>query len=92
MALWLLDFAYLGNARANYLVTGWFSVHVLKRGLQMETEPAKMVVKDGWIICPGCRKKKLLRLEPGGSVKRAVAYCDRCRREQKIDIDLSLSP
>lgn len=51
-----------------------------------------MDIKDGWVICPGCRKKKLLRLEPGGIVKGAFAYCDRCRQEQELNIDLSQSP
>lgn len=59
--------------------------------MQTGAKPAKLVVKDGWLICPGCRKMKLLRLPPDGRVK-AFAYCRHCKRERFLNIDLSLSP
>ena len=51
----------------------------------------KLVTEDGWIICPGCRQMKLLRLPPDGRVK-AFVYCRHCKRERFLNIDLSLSP
>lgn len=51
---------------------------------------AKIVTKDGWVICPECGEMKLLRLPSDGKV-RAYAYCRRCKRERFLDIDLSLS-
>nr|DAM89679.1 MAG TPA: NUDIX domain protein [Caudoviricetes sp.] len=41
-------------------------------------------------MCPSCRAMKLLRLPPDGKVK-AFVFCRHCKREQYLDIDLSLS-
>ena len=57
--------------------------------LQKQTETGKLVVKDGWVICPGCNSMKLLRLPPDGKVK-AFVYCRHCKKERYLDIDLSL--
>ena len=57
--------------------------------LQKQTETAKLVVKDGWVICPRCNSMKLLRLPPDGKVK-AFVYCRHCKKERYLDIDLSL--
>lgn len=58
--------------------------------MQTQRESAKLVVKDGWVICPKCGAMKLLRLPPNGKV-RAYVYCRHCKRERFLDIDLSLS-
>ena len=58
--------------------------------MQKQTETGKLVVKDGWVICPGCNSMKLLRLPPNGKVK-AFVYCRHCKQERYLDIDLSLS-
>lgn len=50
----------------------------------------KLITKDGYVICPECKKMKLLRLPPDGRVK-AWAYCRQCKQERFVDIDLSLS-
>ncbi len=57
----------------------------------MSIKPDKLVTKDGWALCPQCGQMKLLRLPPDGKVK-AFAYCRHCKREQALNIDLSLSP
>lgn len=57
----------------------------------MPDRPAKIVIKDGWVICPECKQMKLLRLPPDGKVK-AFVFCRHCKREQALNIDLSLSP
>ena len=31
--------------------------------MQKQTETGKLVVKDGWLICPVCGNKRLFRLE-----------------------------
>ena len=56
----------------------------------MELNRDKLVVKDGWVMCPACQKMKLVRLPTGGKVK-AFVYCRRCKRERFLNIDLSLS-
>ena len=53
----------------------------------------KLLVKDGtdvWVLCPQCRMMRLIRLPPDGCV-RGFPYCRRCKREQYLNIDLSLS-
>lgn len=57
----------------------------------MPDKAGKIASEDGWVICPGCGKSKLLRLDAGGTVRKAYVYCRRCRREYKLNIDLSLS-
>lgn len=42
--------------------------------LQKRGECGKLIVKDGWVICPKCKTMKLLRLPPDGKVK-AYVYC-----------------
>ena len=58
--------------------------------LQTRGECGKLIVKDGWVICPKCKTMKLLRLPPDGKVK-AYVYCRHCKQERYLDIDLSLS-
>lgn len=50
----------------------------------------RLVVKNGWVMCPGCQQMKLLRLPADGKVK-AFVYCRHCRSEIFLNIDLSLS-
>ena len=53
----------------------------------------RLLVKTGedvWVLCPQCRMMRLIRLPPDGRVK-GYPYCRRCKREQFLDIDLSLS-
>ena len=58
--------------------------------LQNRGECGKLIVKDGWVICPKCKTMTLLRLPPDGKVK-AYVYCRHCKQERYLDIDLSLS-
>lgn len=56
----------------------------------MPVRSAKINQRSGIVRCPQCGQMKLLRLPPGGKVK-AYLYCRHCKREQYLDIDLSLS-
>lgn len=58
--------------------------------LKNQSEHGKLSIKDGWVMCPSCRAMKLLRLPPDGKVK-AFVFCRHCKREQYLNIDLSLS-
>lgn len=53
-------------------------------------ESAKLITKDGYVLCPECETMKLLRLPKDGRVK-AYAYCRHCKQERFLNIDLSLS-
>lgn len=58
----------------------------------MERRNGKMSVgQDGKVICPCCRQMTLARVEPGGGI-HAYLYCRHCKKEIKINIDMSLSP
>ena len=37
--------------------------------LQNRGECGKLILKDGWVICPKCKTMKLLRLPSDGKVK-----------------------
>lgn len=54
--------------------------------LQTTTQTTNLPVKDGWLFCPCCRKKKLLRLEEKTMVFGLPVYCPRCRQETIINI------
>ena len=58
--------------------------------MQNKSERAKLVSKDGWVICPDCHSMRLMRLPPDGRVNGYV-YCRHCKSEKYLKIDLSLS-
>ena len=58
--------------------------------MQNKSERAKLVSKDGWVICPDCHSMRLMRLPPNGRVTGYV-YCRHCKSEKYLNIDLSLS-
>ena len=49
-------------------------------------ECGKLIIKDGWLICPGCRKR-VLRVEQDTAAKNLIVYCRNCKRSEKVDID-----
>ena len=46
----------------------------------------KLIVKDGWLICPGCRKR-LLRVEQDTAAQNLIVFCRNCKRSVTVDID-----
>ena len=58
--------------------------------MKTAAETAKLVTKDGWVICPDCHSMRLMRLPPDGRVNGYV-YCRHCKSEKYLNIDLSLS-
>ena len=59
--------------------------------MQSDTKTATLVIEDGWVICPGCHRQKLLRVLPDTSATHLPLYCKRCRREHIVNIYQSLS-
>ena len=47
---------------------------------------AKLIVRDGWLICPGCHKR-VLRVEPNTAAQNLIVYCRNCKRTVTVDID-----
>ena len=46
----------------------------------------KLTVRNGWLICPHCRKR-LLRVEPSTAAKNLIVYCRNCKSSLAVDID-----
>lgn len=53
--------------------------------LQTEPECGKLIVKDGWLICPHCRKR-LLRVRPDTAARNLNVYCRNCKSSMMVDI------
>lgn len=54
--------------------------------MRSETEKSKLVVKDGWVICPKCRNKRLLRVDAETEARGLPVYCRDCKTEFILDI------
>ena len=54
--------------------------------MQPNQSPCKLVVKDGWISCPACRNKRLLRIEEETEAHDLPVYCRDCKTEIILDI------
>ena len=54
--------------------------------MQPNQSPCKLVVKDGWITCPVCRNKRLLRIEEETEAHDLQVYCRDCKTEIILDI------
>lgn len=63
----------------------------LVEALQSGAKCGKLIVKDGWLMCPACGRHKVLRLTPGTAARDLPVYCKRCGRETIVDIDQRLS-
>lgn len=54
--------------------------------MQPNQSPCKLIVKDGWITCPVCRNKRLLRIEEETEAHDLPVYCRDCKTEIILDI------
>ena len=56
--------------------------------LQSTPQCGKLIVKDGWVTCPVCKRNhRLIRVEPETEAKRLPVYCRTCRREIVLNIE-----
>lgn len=55
--------------------------------LQKERKSVKLIVKDGWLLCPSCRRRKVLQVRPETMAKNLIVYCRDCRSETMVDIE-----
>lgn len=47
-----------------------------------------LTVKDGYLVCPICRRnKRVMRINPDTVATRVVAYCRDCKTESIVDIE-----
>ena len=55
--------------------------------MQQERNCGKLIVKNGWLACPVCRRnKRLLRVPPDTEAKALRVYCTDCKTELILDI------
>lgn len=46
-----------------------------------------LAVKDGYLICPNCRRnKRLMKIDPDTEAVNLIAYCRDCKTENCVDI------
>ena len=56
--------------------------------MQSAREAVKLVVKDGWIACPVCRRnKRLLRIGGETEARSLPVYCRSCKSEIILEIE-----
>ena len=54
-------------------------------GGEMERRLRKAQIADGWVICPGCRKK-LARVYYGASCQGVELFCKACREQYILEL------
>ncbi len=55
--------------------------------MQGEENSGKLIVKNGWLTCPVCRRnKRLLRVPEDTEAKSLRVYCTDCKTELILDI------
>ncbi len=47
----------------------------------------KIVIKDGWALCPICNKGKLIKVLPTTTVHDLPCKCKRCGQKSRINIE-----
>ena len=56
--------------------------------LQSAPMCGKLIVKDGWVTCPACRRNhRLIRVGMDTEAKRLPVYCRTCHSEIVLNID-----
>ena len=59
--------------------------------LQSQIECGKILVKDGWLMCPRCKRGKVLRVTEETVARNLPVFCRRCCQESIVNIE-RLSP
>lgn len=56
--------------------------------MQTEIQCGKLIVENGWVTCPVCKRNhRLIRVEPETVAEHLPVYCRTCRREIILNID-----
>ena len=57
------------------------------KALQGSEKRGKLTVKDGWLICPRCRKGKVLKVREDTEVKNLEVHCKLCGNTDIVNIE-----
>lgn len=55
--------------------------------LQDQGKRGKLTVSDGWLMCPVCRKGKILKVRDDTEVKNLEVCCKRCGQKTIVNIE-----
>ncbi len=58
-----------------------------EKGLIAYSECGKLVVKNGWVLCPICGKGKILPVNPDSTCHHLPRKCKRCGQETLVNIE-----
>lgn len=59
--------------------------------MQSQEKCDKLIVKDNWVMCPACRKGKLIKLRGDSIILNVERKCKLCGRYTTVNIDQRLS-
>lgn len=55
--------------------------------MKSKPKPDKLVVKNGWVICPVCGKGKILKVNADTSAHNLPRICKFCKQETLVNIE-----
>lgn len=56
--------------------------------MQEQRNCGKLIVKDGWVTCPVCRRNiHLVKIRPDTEARNLQIYCRVCRSEIVLNIE-----
>lgn len=53
----------------------------------METNRGKLIVKDGWIVCPVCKRKTNQHIGSDTKAQNLELWCRTCKAIHLVNID-----
>lgn len=54
--------------------------------MQNSEKACKLIVRNGWVICPVCGNKRWFRIGPETEARSLPVYCRDCKQEIILDI------
>ena len=55
--------------------------------MQTAQQRGKLIIKNGWVMCPVCGKGKILKINPDTTVRNLPRPCKRCGQISIVNIE-----